>query len=357
MHQRTSRRMLATGTAAAIALLMVACSTAADTTSPSPGADAASPGASTEAFPVTVAHKYGDVTIEAEPQRVVTIGSREHELLYSLGVAPVAVPESWQGYPHGTGPWAEEARFAVGAEPDTFPSGELNVELIASFAPDLIVGTYSGITEDQYTQLSQIAPTIAQSGEFPEYGMPLNEELALIGAAVGKSPEAEQVTAEIDAAFAEVREAHPDWEGQTGIVAFHYDGNPGVYHSSDNRNQFLANLGLDSTGLDEYLNDEFYIPISAEQLDLLDVFDTVVWQTATTPEVQGTIEGLPLYPELTVTQQGGNIWITEPVLEGAFFANSPSSILFSLDAFVPQLEAALDGDSATDVPAFAYAGE
>jgi iron complex transport system substrate-binding protein len=356
---RTPRALTTAAVVAVAALTLAACSSstddAPDSSATASPAASASADASAAAFPVTVTDMYGDVTIESEPQRVLTIGSREHELLYSLGVAPVAVPESWQGYPNGTGPWADEARIAAGAEPETFATGELNYEVIASFQPDLIVGTYAGLTEDQYAALSAIAPTLAQTADYPAYGMPLDEELHLIAKAVGKTDEADAVMADINAQFADVRAAHPEFEGKTGVVAFYYDGNPGVYHSTDNRNQFLANLGLKVDGLDEYVNDQFYITVSAEQLDLLSDYDTVLWQTATTPEVEATIESLPLYPGLGVTEKGGNIWITEPVLEGAFFANSPSSIQYSLDAFVPQLAAALDGDPATEVPAFSDA--
>lgn len=349
---------LATAALAAVAALtMAACSSSADdapatSAPPSPTASASETAGATDVFPATVTDMYGEVTIPSEPQRVVTLGSREHELLYSLGVAPVAVPESWQGYPNGTGPWAEQSRIDAGAEPQTFPTGELNYEVIASFQPDLIVGTYAGLTEDQHAALSAIAPTLAQSADYPAYGMPLDAELHLIAEAVGKTATADQVMADIDAQFAAVREAHPEFEGKTGVVGFFYDGNPGVYHSTDNRNQFLANLGLTVDGLDEYVNDQFYITVSAEKLDLLTDYDTVLWQAATTPEAKGAIESLPLYPDLGVTKQGGNIWIEEPVLEGAFFANSPSSIQYSLDALVPQLTAALDGDPATPVTPF-----
>lgn len=357
MSLSRSRSIAGAALAAVAALALAACSAGtAETPSASPtSSPTASPAAA--AFPVTVTHAYGDVTIEAAPERIVTLGSREHELLYSLGVAPVAVPENWQGYPYGTGPWAEEARIAVGAEPETFATAELNVEQIAAFAPDLIIATYptQAITEDLYAQLSQIAPTIVRGEGFDEWGMPLADELRLVGAAVGKSAEAEAVIEDIDAQFAAVREAHPDWEGKTGVVGFHYDGNPGVYYSTDNRNQFLANLGLKVDALDSYVNDQFYISISAEQLDLLDL-DTVIWQAATTPEVQETIESLPLFPSTGVTKKGGNIWIKETILEGAFFANSPLSITYTLNALVPGLEAALDGDTATEVPVFTDAG-
>jgi len=354
---RTSRNIAIVAVLAVAALTLAACSSsdddAAAATSPaSPATSVSESAGATAAFPVTVTDMYGDVRIESEPQRVVTLGSREHELLYSLGVAPVAVPESWQGYANGTGPWAEQARLDAGAEPETFATGELNYEVIASFEPDLIVGTYAGLTEDQYAALSAIAPTLAQTADFPAYGMPLDEELHLIAQAVGKTAEADAVMADIDAQFAATREEHPDFEGKTGIVAFFYDGAPGVYHSTDNRNQFLANLGLTVDGLDEYVNEQFFIPVSAEKLDLMSDFDAVLWQAATTPETKDAIETLPLFPGLEVTKNGGNIWITDTVLEGAFFANSPSSIQYSLDALVPQLEAALDGDPTTEVPEY-----
>lgn len=352
MSLSRTRSIAGAALAAVAALALAACSSGSSEPAATSDTTATSTAAAS-AFPVTVKGMYGEVTIDAEPQRIVTLGSREHELLYSLGVAPVAVPISWQGYEHGTGPWAEADRVAAGAEPALFDASTVDAEVIAGFAPDLIVATYTNITQEEYTLLSGIAPVIVRGAEHDPWGMPLDAELTLIGEAVGKADVAAEKLAEIDGAFAAAREAHPDWEGKTGVVGFYYEGNPGVYLSSDNRNQFLANLGLDVTALDEYADSSF-VTISAENLDLLDT-DLVVWQSATTPEVRGTIEALPLFDSIGVTQKGGNLWITDTVLEGAFFANSPSSILYSLDALLPGLEAALDGDPATEVPEFSDA--
>jgi iron complex transport system substrate-binding protein len=38
------------------------------------------------AFPVTIEHKFGETTIDAEPERVVSIGYNEHDFLLALGV-------------------------------------------------------------------------------------------------------------------------------------------------------------------------------------------------------------------------------------------------------------------------------
>jgi iron complex transport system substrate-binding protein len=146
-----------------------------------------------------------------------------------------------------------------------------------------------------------------------------------------------------------VRAAHPEWEGKSSTVGFFYEGQAGVYASSDTRNQFLGQLGLDVDAV-EGASDQ-WLPISAERLDVLGGLDSIVWQVASDATLYGSITGLPLFDSLGVTEKGGHIWITDSILEGAFFANSPSSIGYALDAFVPQLEAALDGDPATEVPA------
>lgn len=365
MVQRTTRTLTGTALAAVAALALAACSSGGSSEEPSASASATASGeATTEAFPVTLDTVMGEVTVESEPQRVVTLGSHEHEYLYALGVAPVAVPVSWQGYENGTGPWAEEDRLAAGAEPEVFEPGSTtyDAELIASFEPDLIVATYPNhtMTQEEYDLLSGIAPVVTRPAtdaagvETAEWNVSLADELTLLAQATGTTAEAEAIIEEIDAAYAAVREAHPEWEGLTSQVGGFYEGQAFVYSANDTRNQFLANLGLDVASIDG--TGEAWMQISAEQLDVLSDLDSIVWQVATTPETRAELEALPLFDSLGLNEKGGSVWLTDPILEGAFFANSPSSIAYALDAFVPMLEAALDGDPATEVPEATNAG-
>ena len=88
------------------------------------------------------------------------------------------------------------------------------------------------------------------------------------------------------------------------------------------------------------------ISISPENLDKLDS-DANVWLGATEPGTQDAIEALPLFAQMNATQQGGQIWSTDGVFEGAFSFASPLSIPYALDALVPRLTAAFDGDPST----------
>ena len=57
-----------------------------------------------QSFPVTIEHALGETTIPAQPRRVVALGYVDHDYLYSLGVAPVAVREWWVNIPLPPGP-------------------------------------------------------------------------------------------------------------------------------------------------------------------------------------------------------------------------------------------------------------
>ena len=345
MTTKSTKRGLAAALAVVAAVALSACSSSTDdSTSPAPSAT----GTTAAAFPVTIEQKFGTTTIPAQPERIVTVGFHEQDWLYAMGIAPIAVREWYGGYEYATWPWADDARKAVDAEPTVLGSGELDMEAIAALSPDLIIATWSGITKEQYDLLSQIAPTLAQSGDYADYGMPFDEETRSIAKAVGKVAEGEKIIADVDSKITSIKDAHPDWANYSAAVTFFYEGQPGAYFSIDPRPALIGRLGPNVTDIDA-LGDpstDFYITVSPENLDKLDS-DANIWLGATEPGTQATVEGLPLYPSMQATTSGGQIWSTDGVFEGAFSFASPLSISYSLDALVPQLEAAFDGDPAT----------
>jgi iron complex transport system substrate-binding protein len=331
----------------ALLLLVPACAGSGAEAPPTDEAAGGASEAADDAFPVTIAHRFGETTVEAEPQRVVSVGFNDHDTLLALGVTPVAAREWYGEHPSATWPWAQDE--LDGAEVEVLPSAELDFEQIAALDPDLIVGIFSGMTEQDHEVLSDIAPTIASPAEHPDYGTPWREVTRIYGRALGRADRAEAVIAEVDAQIAEARAAHPELEGAEGVVAFYSGGDLGVYTSSDLRSRLLEDLGLTVPAeIDEVAGDgAFFAPVSLERGELLDR-DVVVWVTATEEEI-AEVRDLEVLDTLAIGQEGRQVF-TDFTTNGAFSFSSPLSIPFLLDQLVPQLAAAVDGDPTTEVP-------
>lgn len=297
-------------------------------------------------FPVTISHKFGDIVIEDQPEVVVVIGYHEQDFLVSLGIKPVLVR---QWHSEVVNPWSAEAFGDF--EPEVF-EGDIPIERIAALAPDLIIGVYSGIDQDEYDILNEIAPTLAQSGDYDNYGMPWSEQFTSIADAVGKRDMADEQLAALQSQIDSARAAHPEFEGVKAAVAGDRDsGELFAYASADGRSQIIAGLGFDMTSFDELAGDRFNVEFSAEDIDLLDL-GVVVWY--------GAGEGIsdhPLREALPLHSEGREVWLEgEDVATSAFGFSSILSIGYALEFLVPELALAVDGDPATVVPSAQAAG-
>lgn len=298
----------------------------------------------TAALPVTIEHQYGSTTISEAPQRVVAIGYTEQDFLLALGVTPVAV-RYWYGDEANTiRPWAQDK---VEGEPPivlNMPYGNLNYEAILDLQPDLISAVTAGITQEEYDLLSQIAPTITQTGDYINFGMPWQEVMRMIGDAVGKSAEAEAIVAEVEALFADARAHNPAFAGKSVAVVYSYGGTYGFYTAQDSRGRFFTDLGLVvPEELVEIAGDSFYADISAERMDLLDQ-DLIA--IVNLQNIEGGREGLeadPLFGQLTAVQDGRVLYMDE-MTENALHFTSPLSLPFALEGVLPALET-IWGDS------------
>jgi iron complex transport system substrate-binding protein len=336
-----------------IVLIISACGAPAATQVPAAEAvleatQAPATEAAASAYPVTIEHKYGSTTISEFPERIVLVGLTEQDALLALGVVPVATREWYGERPGAIFEWAQDL-LGDAEVPVVLPSVELNFEQIAGLNPDLIVGLYAGITQEEYDTLSKIAPVVAQPAEYVDYGIPWQEVTRTIGLIVGKSAEAEELIADVDAKFAEARAAHPEFEGASGVVAstWGYPDNYYAYHSQDPRNRLLTSLGfVIPAEVDELAEDTYGATISRERLDIVDV-DALVWIAFSEEEVE-TNRKDPLYSKLNAAIEGRDIFLTETnALYDAMNFNTVLSLPFVLDGLVPQLAAAVDGDPET----------
>lgn len=316
----------------------------AATSAPQPTAAAAS----TAAFPVTIEHKYGSTAITAKPERIVTVGLLEQDALLALGVVPVGTTEWFGKQPGAIWPWAQDK--LNGTTPEVIGDGEgPNFEKIAALKPDVIIALYSGITKEQYDLLTQIAPTVAQPAAYADYGIPWQELTQTVGKIVGQEAQAKALVDGVEQRFAQVRAAHPEFNGATAVVATPYQG-IWVYGPEDVRGRFLTSLGFKlPDDLAAVTGAKFGGNLSMERADLLNV-DAIIWLDPT--EAQGPLGG-PLYANLKVRTEGREVMLnsnTSP-LGGATSFVTVLSLPYLLDNLVPMLAAAVDGDPNTKVEA------
>ncbi|TDC73947.1 iron-siderophore ABC transporter substrate-binding protein [Streptomyces hainanensis] len=350
MH-RTPRRLAAAALATAL-FTLTACGSDSDSEG-SDGSNAPDDTNATEgAFPVTIDHKYGSTTVEEEPERVVTVGLTDQDAVLALGTVPVGTTDWYGTHEAALGPWATD--LLGDAElptllTDTGTGPQL--EEIALLQPDVIIAQYAGLTQEQYDSLSEIAPVVAQPGEYVDYGVPWRQQTETIGRILGHADEAERLIADVDARFAEARAAHPEFADATAIPASPYEGY-WVFGSEDPRGRMLADLGFTyPADVDAVIGAEFGANISEERTDLLDQ-GAIVWSVPDPEEGAEQLHQDPLYRDLAVVTEGREVFVEENSDFGvAYGFSSVLSLPYVLDQLVPQLAAAVDGDPATEVPA------
>ncbi|TMR13280.1 iron-siderophore ABC transporter substrate-binding protein [Nonomuraea turkmeniaca] len=338
--------------AAVASLLLSACALTAcgSEPDPKPAQQPAASSAAPAAFPVTIAHKYGETTIKAEPQRIFTVGLTDQDAVLALGKVPVGTTDWFGGFPGAIGPWATPKLNGAPVptlleDPGTGPQ----VEKIAALRPDLIVALYAGLTQKQYETLSKFAPVVAQPKQYGDYGIPWQDQTVTIGKALGKEAEAVKLVGDVERLFGQAKADNPEFAGKTAISGTPYEGNF-VYGSQDSRSRTLTQLGFSlPTDLDQLIGDKFGANISKERTDLLDQ-DVIVWTVGNVAKDVPKLHADRLYADLDVVRQGREVHVGEDTPYGvAYSFQTVLSLPYLLERLVPQLKAAVDGDVATKV--------
>ena len=337
----TRRHLLAGLSALAVAPLLAACGQD-ETTS---GTDEPAAPEAAGAFPVTITHKYGETTLEKAPTRVVCVGLTEQDALLALGIVPVAVTKWFGDAPGYIFSWATDLLGDAELPEVLEDSNGVQVEKVAALAPDLIIGQYSGLTEKDYELLSKIAPTVAQSGDYADYGAPWDEMALTIGKAVGQPDQMQEIVDGVKQQIADAAAANPDFAGRTAMVVTPYEG-LFIYGPEDPRSRMLVDLGFEFP-TDEFggEGEEFGTSVSAERTSDLDKIDVAVWlDLEADPAVKKVFDRTTTAAEgrwFDISSDDGDYYVAHSFV-------TPLSIPYVLERYVPQLAAAVDGDPATE---------
>ena len=346
MNRTRTAITVAFASATAAALLLTGC---AGQGAPDAGSeDAVSAGEG--GFPVTIAHAYGETTIEAQPERIATVAWANHEVPLALGVVPVGMSKATWGDDDGDGvlPWVEDQLEELGAEtPVLFDETDgIDFEAVADTEPDVILAAYSGLTQEDYDTLSKIAPVVA----YPEvaWGTSYQDTIRLNSEAIGLADEGDQLIADLQTEVEDALAAQPDL-ADSRILFSYIDpadfSQVGFYTSLDTRPGFLTELGLPEPTVvveESEGTDLFYVTVSSEQADRFSDIDVFVTYGEADGAIVTELQADPLLSQIPAIAEG-RIAILENSTPLAASANpSPLSISWGIGEYFALLAGALE---------------
>nr|WP_246315289.1 ABC transporter substrate-binding protein [Kineococcus aurantiacus] len=288
----------------------------------------------TAGFPVTVPTAFGDVTVPAAPRRVVALGWGDAETALALGVQPVGASD-WLAFGgEGVGPWATGLYDTA---PEVIGTLEPSYEAVAALRPDLVLDVKSSGDRDRHDTLSAIAPTIGIPTGGEDYLTTPQQQVTAIAAALGRSELGQELLQRNDDAFAAAAAAHPGWEGATFTAASRTTRGWGAYVEGSERVGFAERLGFVQNPAIAALpvgESGFSVPISAEQLEVVDA-DVVVVFPIGVPA--GDVTADPVFRAVPAVAAGRSLVLDRDVAS-AYALSSVLSTRWALERVVPLLE-------------------
>ncbi|HYP74170.1 MAG TPA: iron-siderophore ABC transporter substrate-binding protein [Microbacterium sp.] len=333
-----SRIRIAAALTAGAALLLTGCASSSAPASTSTGS------ADDSAFPVTITHALGETTIDSKPERVATVGWSNQDVALALGIVPVGSDTqvwNWTGDADpGLYEWSLDAIDALGGEePVLFSTSDgTDFEAIADTAPDVILAAQSGLDEESYATLSEIAPVVA----YPDVAWftSWRDTITLNAEGLGLKAEGEQLVSDLEGQIADAT-ADADFAGKTAAF-FSINGadlsTVYLYSQGDSRTAFLEDLGFDlpQVAVDAAASGSFYEEFSAENADKLADIDIIV--TYGEGDVLAALQADPLWSTLPAVKNGAVVEVGMGDAYSAAVTPTALSIPWVLDQYVGDLK-------------------
>lgn len=308
--------------------------------------DGASADSGDSSYPITIEHYFGETTIESKPERIVTLGWENQDTPLALGVAPVGCSAANYGKvtDNNLHTWTDEAFTALGVDdPVVFNDVDgFDYEAIADCKPDVILAAYSGMTEEEYNLLSEIAPVVTY--QTAAWQTTWKEQCILNAEGMGMKEEGEAKVAEVEALIEEKLVKYPDlagaktaffWISPDDFSTFY------AYLPTDPRANFLLDLGLETPQsiLDMAASkEEFSVTISKENANKLsDVDIMIVYGDESLVEA---LQADPLMSEIPAVKNGAIVLIDATSDMAAATTPSILSIPACIDEYLALLNEA-----------------
>jgi iron complex transport system substrate-binding protein len=336
---RSRRYAAVAALATSAALVLSACSGGT-----SPASDDAASGEGE----IVIEHALGTTVIPEKPERIATVQWANHEVPLALGVVPVGMAAANFGDDDGDGmlPWVKEKLDELGGEtPILFDETDgIAFEAVADTEPDVILASYSGLTQEDYDTLSEIAPVVA----YPEapWATSWRDVIEFNALGMGMGDEGEELISSIEQEIDDAVAEYPLLDGKSTMFLTHVDpadlSTVNFYTANDTRAAFFDDLGLTvpSAVEEASASGEFSGKISAEQVDVFADVDLIV--TYGDDELVSTLEGDPLLSQMPAVANGAIVSLDGAGPLGTAANPTPLAISWVLDDYVALLAAAAD---------------
>ncbi|NLM13970.1 MAG: iron-siderophore ABC transporter substrate-binding protein [Epulopiscium sp.] len=299
-------------------------------------------------YPIVIQHAFGETIIESKPERVATIAWGNQDLPLALEIVPVGVSQANYGVLDDSGllPWTLEKFKELGVEdPVIFRDTDgLDYEAISDVQPDVILAAYSGITQEEYDLLSQIAPVVA----YPDLPWQTywREQITINANGMGMQSEGEALVEELEALIAEKISEHPSIKGKKAAFFAFTPSDLGkfyIYHPNDPRAAYLLDLGMalpDSIAKLAQETNSFYIELSSENVDVLEDVEVVI--TYGNEDLLTALQADPLLGSLPAIKRGSVALIEDGTPLAASATPSALSIPATIDEYLTIIGEAAD---------------
>lgn len=300
---------------------------------------------------ISIEHAFGTTEIDGTPERIATVNFENQEVPLALGVVPVGMAKANFGGSDVL-PWVQDKLDELGATGDgdvaapvLFDETDgIDYEAVADTKPDVILAGYSGLDQEQYDKLSEIAPTVAFPKGQTAWGTTWRENIELESRAIGKEQEGKDLIADLESEIAAKASEHPTIQGKKGMFLVHIDptdlSQVSFYSGHDTRVQFLEDLGMDNPDAVQKWsdsNDKFSGVLSAEQTDVFSDVDVIV--TYGDAALLKTLQADPVIGKIPAIKNGSVVLLGNDTL-GTAANPTPLAIPYILDDYLKVLDEA-----------------
>ncbi|GAK41569.1 iron-siderophore ABC transporter substrate-binding protein [Paenibacillus urinalis] len=298
-------------------------------------------------YPITIKHAFGETVIESKPERVATVQWANHDVVLALGIVPVGFSAANYGVEDDSGllPWTAEKLKELGVDqPNVYQDTDgLDFEAISDSDPDVILAAYSGITQEDYDLLSQIAPVVA----YPTapWLTTWREQVEYNATGMGMKEEGEQLIKDTENLIKEKASEHPEMEGKKVVwVNFSADdmSKMHVYTPADPRGEFLIELGMEyPESVTSQIEDKtsYSLSLSAENADVLNDADIIVGYGG--EDLYEAVKADPLLGKIPAIERGSVVFIGNGTPLAASGNPNPLSIAYTIDDYLDLISEAI----------------